>query len=924
MALEVLIEDDFEHEAEAGQAADLICRLKRMIPADAEYRLLLNFYVDGKQYDALLVTPHRFIIIDFKYVYSPIVKLSPEGHWTCSDGYELEGSGYGNPFKQVTTYRRCLGHFLNGHRREIFSPAHLQGLKSRSLDVMRMISAGICLGPELNKPDPGVSCASFPMWYFMGRPAAFAEKCLMIDHGKPAFLDAKEMRMFLSCFAGLRKAVLNTESIPSRPKPTIIRKPETSVADPASSREGDALTGEDLVSRFQESYRTGQHCFLVMGPAGTGKTTFIKSLLPVLQNLGLNPMLMAPTGRAAKMMQQRTGWAARTIHSSIFKVPDNPELDGDDTYAEFVFPLKQNCPPEAAIIVDEASMVSLSHQNNELFQFGSGSLLEDLLTYSGVRQENCSNIIIFVGDSCQLNPVGEKCKTPPALDPVKLTELLGYAPTVMELSTVHRQGANSGILEEAMRIRSGLVRGKFDLFKYREHPDVTIVDENALRDRYCPEKDLDDKIIIAQKNDDVWDYNTTVRALLHRDAVVLGEGERLMSLRNTRVPIGEDGYEEAFMNGDFLKVVALTPDTPVVVSGFYRVKNSPHPLRFEFTFRKMTVSWAYEMERDPVTIWVNVSPIVSADWRENQDYASIALYNGVRALIRERFPQCSSTEISEKMKVSVLLRAPLVTYGYAITGHKSQGGEWKDVWVDYRYAQNRQTDDYFRWAYTVTTRARQNLFAIAPPCIDNLSDVLNVAVPSVTDVKNGVQARPLVEIVSSFGWKVSNVIPRPYAYRVFLAKTNVPVDVAPIGCYIDLTFNGRNVVTNVSLHLHEVDEAFSNEVKTIVGMSTRSAMADVDAATAGAVPVRKTDVAHELPIHAAHVDTVNRIKSAVEAAGYSLVSVGSMNEFQLRTTIDHPLGNGFFDVYFDGKGRVSKLGQFTLPISVLQQIRKGV
>lgn len=924
MGFEVLIEDDFDHEAESLQAADLILRLKKMIPADAEYRLLLNFYVEGKQFDALLVTPHRFIIIDFKYVYSPLVRLSPEGHWTCSDGYELEGSGYGNPFKQVTTYRRCLGHFLNDHRREIFTHAHLQDLKSRSLDVMRIVSAGICLGPELKSPEPGVANASFPIWYFMGRPAEFAEKCLMVDHGKPPLFEAKEIRMFLSCFAGLRKAVINAENVPSRPKPIVTHKSASSVVELGILQDDETLTGDDLISRFCEAFQTGQHCFMVMGAAGTGKTTFIKSLLPILQELGLNPMLMAPTGRAAKMMQQRTGWTARTIHSSIFKVPDRPELNGDDTYAEFVFPLKQNCPPEAAIIVDEASMVALSHQNNELFQFGTGSLLEDLLTYSGIRHKGCSNIVIFVGDSCQLNPVGEKCKTPPALDPVKLKELLGYAPTVMELTTVHRQGANSGILEEAMRIRSGLTRGKFDLFKYREHPDVTIVDGEALQQRYCPEKDLDDKIIIAQKNDDVWDYNITIRGLLHRDAVMLGEDERLMSLRNTRVPIGEDGYEESFMNGDFLKVVALTSDSPVVVPGFYRVKHSQQSMRFEFTFRKMTLSWVYEPERDPVTVWVNVSPIVSPDWRENQDYASIALYNGIRTLIRQKFPNCSADEISEKMKTSVLLRAPLVTYGYAITGHKSQGGEWKDVWVDYRYAQNRQTDDYFRWAYTVTTRAKQCLYAITPPCFDNLSDILNIAVPSVLDVKNGVQARPLVEIVASFGWRVSKIVPRPYAYRVFVEKTTVPQEVAPIGCYVDLTFNGKNMVTNVSLHIKETDESFSNEAKTIIGMSTRAAMANADPATADAAQPPRPRVTQELPIYAAHVETVGRIKTAVEAAEYSLVSAGSMNEFQLRITVDHPQGSGFFDVYFDGKGRVSKLGQFTLPVQVLQQIRKGV
>lgn len=923
MALEVFIEDDFEHEAELCQAADLIARLKLVVPVDSTYRLLLNFYVEGKQFDALLVTPHRFIIIDFKYIYSPLVKLSPEGHWLCSDGYELEGGGYGNPFKQVTTYRRCFCHFLNNHRREIFSSAHRQAIRNHTLDLMHMISAGICLGPEIEKPDSGIFKASFPVWYFMGRPVTFAEKCLMIDHGKSPLFEEKEVRMFLSCFAGLRKAVLNAEYVPTRPRPIIASRPEMPVSIPIEHQDVASLNSEDLIVQFRVAYQSGQRCFIIMGAAGTGKTTFIKSLLPVLCDFGLNPMLMAPTGRAAKMMQQKTGWTASTIHSAIFKVPDKPELEADETYAKFIFPLKQSCPPEAAIIVDESSMVALSRQNNELLQFGSGSLLNDLLTFSGIREKVCSNIVIFVGDTCQLNPIGERCKTPPALDPKKLQELLGYNPTVMELTSVHRQGANSGILEEAMRIRAGLIRSKFDLFKYREHPDVTIVGANALKDLYNPEQNLDDKIIIAQKNDDVWDYNTTVRSLLHRDAVVLGDGERLMSLRNTRVPIGEDDYEEVFMNGDFLKVVALTNNAPVVVYGFYRIKNSPQPMRFEFTFRKMTVSWVYEADRDPVTLWVNISPIVSAAWREHQDYASIALYNGIRQLIHEKYPNYSSEQVEKKMKESVLLRAPIVTYGYAITGHKSQGGEWKDVWVDYRYTQNRQTDDYFRWAYTVTTRAKHCLYAITPPAFDSLSDILNVVSPSIVEVPKGAQARPLVEIVTSFGWRVSKVIPRPYAYRVFVEKTKVSAEVTPMGCYVDVTFNGKNIVTNVSLHIKEVDVAFANEAKTIVGMSTHAALTNVETAL-GEGAASDTGMSKLLPIHAAHVDAVNRVKPAVVAAGYTLISAGSMNEFQLRFTIDHSQGTGFFDIYFDGKGRVSKLGQFTLPITVLQQIRKGL
>ena len=396
-----------------------------------------------------------------------------------------------------------------------------------------------------------------------------------------------------------------------------------------------------------------------------------------------------------------------------------------------------------------------------------------------------------------------------------------------------------------------------------------------------------------------------------------------MSLRNTRVPIGEEGYEESFMNGDFLKVEALPNDAPIETSGFYRIKNSPHPLEFKFRFRRMTVSWIYEPEREPVTIWVNVSPINSADWRENQDYASIALYNGIRKLIRTRYPECSSKEVDEKMKQSVLLRAPVVTYGYAITGHKSQGGEWKDVWVDYRYAQNRQTDDYFRWAYTVTTRAKERLYAIAPPCFDNLADILNIEINPFVNVTNDVATKPLPEIVSAFKWKVTNVVPRPFAYRVFLDKSDASDEAVSISGYVDILFNGKNIVTKVDIHLQGVEEKLNAELKAIVGMTTKAALEDSNVAN----PTPKSSQSSGSQItslNELHVDSANRIKEATDAAGFTLVSAKSLNDYQLRITIDHGNGTGSFDVYFDGKGRVSKLGQFTLPVIVLQAIRKGL
>lgn len=928
MALNVYIEEDFEHNHEATQAADLCRRLAEQIPSDVCYTLLLNFYLNGKQLDALLLTPHKFIVIDFKRVNSLLRSLDSNGPWRCVDGYELEGSGYGNPFKQVTKYRRQLGHVLVNYQRQVFVGDRI-GCRAERLDfgkVMGYVSGGICLGPEIRGQEPSLEDCDFPKWFFFGRPQKFTEKCLTLCQGESTVFDTNAHLAFVSCISGLRKAIIGQDGVPKLPRPVRLRQSNDGLV--TSDVEPDLVVTEDtsadqVAQSIGASIDKGTRCFIISGAAGTGKTTLIKRLIPILKKKGLLPALMAPTGRAAKMMSLRTDHPASTIHSSIYMRPDEPMIDEDGDAVCFVFPLKHECPPSAAIIVDESSMVALSVQNRELLRFGSGSLLKDLIAYSGVKQEECNNILIFIGDNCQLNPVGEKCKTPPALDPGTIRELTGCDPVTIELKKVYRQGEDSGILEEAMRIRSGLTHGRFDRFRYRAHQDVIICSEDDALAMLKPDEELDEKIIVAQTNRSVWNYNNLVRQMLSRGTLPLAEGERLMSLRNTRVPIGEDGYEEEFMNGDFLHIDALPDENPFMLTGFYRMKGAPHPLAYDFTFRKMTLSWPYEPDKPQVTVWVNVSPIVSESWRENSDYASIALYNAVRNLIRGKFPRLSREELKKKLRSSTLLNAPIVTYGYAITGHKSQGGEWKYVWVDYRYAQNCQTDEYFRWSYTVTTRAKKKLFAITPPSFDQLADILRFEDVEVEPIHNETACRPLYQVLAECGYEISRVAELSYRYRVFVKKNGENSVASFESQFVDVVFNGKKLVSNVAVQVAEMAEDAKVLVRSIVGMTIRAAMESGSGHPSPSVP-RPTNHHPDFALHPRHEEAARRIREGVEHADYTLVSIASLNEFQLRVTVEHPQGTGYFDVYFDNRGRVSKRGVYTLPIQVLQKIREGM
>ena len=921
MSLNVYIEEDFEHDHEARQAADLCRRLSSLIPADACYTLLLNFYLNGKQLDAVLVTPHKFVVIDFKYVRGPLKNLDANRPWRCVDGYELEGSGYGNPFKQVTQYRRHLGQVLMNYRRDIFVNGSFSavGVGFDFVVAMGMVSGAICLGPDIDGREPTSEQCDFPNWFFFGRPKVFADKCLTLCQGQPVRLDENIHRAFVSCNAGLRKAIIGQDGIPKLPRPVRLRQTSDGAVVPAKAADlvvTEDTTVDEVLVAIAADIDAGTRCFVISGAAGTGKTALISRLIPVLEERGLTPALMAPTGRAAKMMTQRTGRHANTIHSSIYKRPDLPQVDKDGDAVSFVFQLRTECPPSTAFIVDESSMVQLSVQNRELLRFGSGSLLKDLIEFSAVRHDECSNVLIFIGDHCQLNPVCEKCKVPPALDRDVLKELVGVEPKTLELKKIYRQVEDSGILDEAFRIRAGLIYGRYDRFHYRAHSDVVICPEEGALEKFCPQQELDEKIIIAQTNDSVWNYNNLIRQMLRRDTLALVEGERLMSLRNTHVPIGEDGYEELFMNGDFLYVDAIPDEKPVVLRGFHRVKDSDRVLVFDFTFLKMTVSWPYERDRAQVTVWVNVSPIVSQAWRDCPEYASMALYNAVR----RQFTGLSAKELEEKLRNSVLLRAPIVTYGYAITGHKSQGGEWNYVWVDYHYAQNRQTDDYFRWAYTVTTRAKKCLYAISPPSFDQLSEVLKFDDADNDTVRNDTVRMPLSRILVEGGYVARQPVNRPYAFRVFVRKSSDDEQSAFASQYVDVIFNGKNLVTSVGIHVTDMPDELKTMIRGIIGMTVRAAMEGCQegVATAPVAPrqSRGVQLAHEY--HA------GRIREAAEKSGFTVTLAESLNEYQLRVSVEHPRGTGYFDIWFDGKGRVSKLGTYTLPISVLKEIQRNL
>lgn len=184
--------------------------------------------------------------------------------------------------------------------------------------------------------------------------------------------------------------------------------------DSLQSVEGKTKDRGAEIREIVHALYCGHRVFIIRGAAGTGKTTLVKHLIKILRGKGVTPCLFAPTGRAALVLSKRTGCPASTVHSGIFNIVDEPVKDESGSALKWIFPLKKGQDIEnVAFIIDESSMVGIAKHDNdqELFQFGSGSLLGDLIEFSGIKVQGTTNLLFFVGDPFQLSPYGEKVMT---------------------------------------------------------------------------------------------------------------------------------------------------------------------------------------------------------------------------------------------------------------------------------------------------------------------------------------------------------------------------------------------------------------------------------------------------------------------------------------------------------------------------------
>ena len=424
--------------------------------------------------------------------------------------------------------------------------------------------------------------------------------------------------------------------------------------------------------------------YLLKGYAGTGKSTLIGHLVKLLSMANYKAVLMAPTGRAAKVIANYSGKKAFTIHKQIY-------FTRTEKGSGVQFVLKPNKYRNTLFIVDEASMIGDDRQSAKLFE--NGSLLDDLMQYvdAGI---NCK--LLLVGDPAQLPPV--HLTISPALDGEYLENKFNKEVIEWELKEVVRQQQDSGILANATQLRLQMNEEHLDSFLF----DLTIANDVLrlqdgneileLLDDALRNGGLEETVFIVRSNKRANLYNQQIRGRILFLEADLSVGDQLMVVKNNYFWLEPESDPGFIANGDLVKVLRIF---------------SHHEL-YNFKFAKVEVQLVDYPDEKPFETVVLLDTLSSESPSLTYEEGN-QLYQAVQ----EDY-QHLSTKYKRFLAVknNPYFNALQVKYSYAITCHKSQGGQWENVFIEQPYLPDGPDLSYFRWLYTALTRAQTNLYLV--------------------------------------------------------------------------------------------------------------------------------------------------------------------------------------------------------------------
>ncbi|PDP60836.1 ATP-dependent DNA helicase [Prevotella intermedia] len=437
-----------------------------------------------------------------------------------------------------------------------------------------------------------------------------------------------------------------------------------------------------IFARFMTD-RSENAAMILRGSAGTGKTSLAGAIVRAVNRLRIKVSLLAPTGRAAKVFSLNAGLAASTIHRKIYREKAFNGADGQ-------FQLNNNMFRDMLFMVDEASMISLSQSNTT---FGSGRLLDDLVQYVYSSGANCR--LLLIGDKAQLPPVGEQESPALRADVLKAYGLQVYE---CDLNEVLRQSQHSGILWNATAIREMITYNtatQLPRIHLKGFADISIVQGNELIESLASSYSavgMDETMVITRSN---------------KRANIFNQG-----IRNTIL-----GREEELTTGDLVMVVKnkylekdRSTDISFIANGDHAVVRRVRNIRELYGFRFADVALEFpdynNTELDTVVVLDTLTTEAPALTHEQNDKLFQSVMEDYADVPRkaDRMKQLREDEYFNAMQIK---------FGYAVTCHKAQGGQWAHIYLDQGYMTDEMlTPDYIHWLYTAFTRATEHLYLV--------------------------------------------------------------------------------------------------------------------------------------------------------------------------------------------------------------------
>lgn len=422
--------------------------------------------------------------------------------------------------------------------------------------------------------------------------------------------------------------------------------------------------------------------FLLLGYAGTGKTTLIAALVRLLKDLRRKTILLAPTGRAAKVLASYAGQPALTIHKKIYR--QQKVIDG---FGEFS--LDRNLHRDTIFIVDEASMIA--NQSLDLSVFGSGRLLDDLITYV-YSASGCK--LVLCGDTAQLPPVGLDLS-----EALSQHVLEGYGMAVRQclLHEVVRQQRSSGILENATSLRTRLAGDDLQRFPDLKEmtPDFLRISGPELLEQIQSSYDQagqQETMVVCRSNKQAVRYNLGIRSRILWKEEELAAGDQLMVVKNNYYWMKDETEIDFIANGDIAEVTRI-----------HQYKNL-YDLRFARVTLRLTDYRDLEFE-----CWIILDTLSSETASLDRESLRAFFFR-----VMEDYQHIKGKKHRmESIREDPYFNALQVKYAYALTCHKAQGGQWAHVYIDQGFiSEDRLDRAYYRWLYTAITRATQKAFLV--------------------------------------------------------------------------------------------------------------------------------------------------------------------------------------------------------------------